>query len=428
MIPKNVILIWLGTNASIPTGWVRETLLDGKFPKGTPIGGSPNTLGGSDTHTHTSPTHVHTMNNHQHSGQTSRDGDYETEGGGYNGARDAHIHDWTSSVLSGGALSSGITYQAGSSLPPYYSAIFIKPSAGFQPFKDLIAILMRNSTIPQGFHVCDGLSSTPDLRQKFLRGAAAGADAGATGGSLNHTHDVTHTHPNAVHSHSGQTGYDSDQGSTNRKDGQSGGGSACDRHTHGFSLYDFSEAATQYSGSAGSAETVEPAHRKLHAVRNISGANLQVQPGMIGLWLGNESDIPPGWFLCNGQNGTLDLRDKFTKIALDNTELAQLGGSHTHGHALSNDHGHSATVSHTHQGGTDYFPQTGTTTANNNGISKGHSHQINTPHGGSCSSNTSSWVNAQIQADPSNNEPAYLTVSFIEFRYFAQAALAVLMT
>ena len=44
------------------------------------------------------------------------------------------------------------------------------------------------ANIPSGWVLCDGTNSTPDLRDKFVRGAAAGADPGATGGTTEHYH------------------------------------------------------------------------------------------------------------------------------------------------------------------------------------------------------------------------------------------------
>ena len=62
------------------------------------------------------------------------------------------------------------------------------------------------ANIPSGFVLCDGANGTPDLRSKFVKGAAAGADPGATGGSATHSHadHASHTHtytqvPNHVH-------------------------------------------------------------------------------------------------------------------------------------------------------------------------------------------------------------------------------------
>jgi hypothetical protein len=42
--------------------------------------------------------------------------------------------------------------------------------------------------IPSGWTLCDGTVGTPDLRDRFLKGAAAGIDPGATGGAATHTH------------------------------------------------------------------------------------------------------------------------------------------------------------------------------------------------------------------------------------------------
>jgi hypothetical protein len=37
--------------------------------------------------------------------------------------------------------------------------------------------------------------------------------------------------------------------------------------------------------------------------------------GMIMIWSGSVASIPAGWYFCNGQNGTPDLRDKFVICA-----------------------------------------------------------------------------------------------------------------
>jgi hypothetical protein len=45
------------------------------------------------------------------------------------------------------------------------------------------------ANIPSGWVLCDGQNGTPDLRSVFVKGAAAGQNPGATGGSATHTHD-----------------------------------------------------------------------------------------------------------------------------------------------------------------------------------------------------------------------------------------------
>jgi hypothetical protein len=42
--------------------------------------------------------------------------------------------------------------------------------------------------IPAGYLLCDGTSGTPDLRDKFLKGAPSGDNPGVTGGAPTHNH------------------------------------------------------------------------------------------------------------------------------------------------------------------------------------------------------------------------------------------------
>ncbi len=46
------------------------------------------------------------------------------------------------------------------------------------------------ASIPKGWALCDGTNGTPDLRDKFVQGAAAGMQPGATGGISDHTHNL----------------------------------------------------------------------------------------------------------------------------------------------------------------------------------------------------------------------------------------------
>ena len=63
--------------------------------------------------------------------------------------------------------------------------------------------------------------------------------------------------------------------------------------------------------------------------------------GVICMWGGLLANIPAGWQLCNGTNGTPDLRDRFIKGATSNPGAT--GGSVNHTHAA-----HTGVVNHTH--------------------------------------------------------------------------------
>ena len=43
----------------------------------------------------------------------------------------------------------------------------------------------------------------------------------------------------------------------------------------------------------------------------IGGVSAVLPKGIIVMWSGSQASIPSGWALCNGQNGTPDLRDRF---------------------------------------------------------------------------------------------------------------------
>lgn len=71
--------------------------------------------------------------------------------------------------------------------------------------------------------------------------------------------------------------------------------------------------------------------------------------GMIMLWSGSIASIPSGWALCNGSNGTPDLRDRFVVGAGSTYAVAATGGS---ANATLVSHTHTATSSVTDPGHT----------------------------------------------------------------------------
>ena len=52
-----------------------------------------------------------------------------------------------------------------------------------------------------------------------------------------------------------------------------------------------------------------------------------VPSGFIGMWSGNT--VPTGWYLCNGQNGTPDLRDRFIVSTGSSYSIGDKGGVNT---------------------------------------------------------------------------------------------------
>lgn len=88
----------------------------------------------------------------------------------------------------------------------------------------------------------------------------------------------------------------------------------------------------------------------------LSGQTSLVPAGVILLWSGSIASIPSGWNLCDGTNGTPDLRNRFVVAAGDTYAVGATGGadsvtlteaqmpSHTHSASTSTAGAHSHTV------------------------------------------------------------------------------------
>jgi len=95
---------------------------------------------------------------------------------------------------------------------------------------------------------------------------------------------------------------------------------------------------------------------------------LQDLQGMIVLWSGSIVNIPSGWLLCDGNNGTPDLTDNFVIGAGDtyNPDASGGGVNHTHtftggGHSHNISSGKFAQDGDKLRGETDSEPAVGTT-------------------------------------------------------------------
>jgi hypothetical protein len=410
-IPANVIAIWSGINGAIPNGWERETSFDSKHPKASGVE-APNETGGSNTHIHSSTSHTHTMSSHSHnvvlasfSGPASASNRSDTMADNH-----GHVSGAIAGASGGSLQGAAPTWSEVNQEPSYYDMIFIKPSGGPVPIPDDVILLWNAVDPPTGWNHCDGDNSTPDLKNKYLKGAATAQNAGTTGGALTHQHTITHGHTANTHTHSGASGLRDNAGNRGTDSAVSG---ATQTHTHTVSLAAQTANVSNYvNTTAGNSDTVEPAYKKVAAIQNTSGGTKAPEKGMIGLWLGTVATIPAGWFLCDGTKGTPNLTDKFIKIINATGEIGDTGGSNTHSHSNVS-HTHTATGTHTHTG------STGGPSATINGDSGGdgyatnsHTHTLD-----SVSSTTATFANGNVDSDSVSNQPAYRTAAFIQFQF-----------
>lgn len=430
-----LILPYNGNHATIPSNWSRVTGLDAKVLKAAGAE-AVGTSGGSDTHVHASSAHTHAKTDaHYHAVSYQASGACASYGGSPNQdpiAQCNHNHSAsniggnstfvrnsvTYNQTTGGAASNTIAYPstALNNLPPFHEVIFVKASAG-ATLQQHHVIFSNINEIPVGWQIPDGTNGTPDIRNRYLRGAGTAANAGTQGGSLTHTHNLSHSH-STTHYHEGVTGGDDNH--PTRTNGGGGGGNKTGSHDHYVILYSATVSTDTYSGSVTSG-TVEPEYYKLLALYNMGNGPLK--KGMIGMWEDSSGSIPAGLLLCDGRawtdglHTTPDLRNKYIKIANDGTEIGATGGSNTHAHAASNSHTHVQAGAHSHTGG---MGAEGGGTASGGSTSPG-SHT----HGFASIGNNSTgmtWGAATMAGESVSNQPAYKTIYYVQIEKVGTAA------
>lgn len=352
LIAAGITTAWPSTAATIPSGWSRVASLDGVYPKGTAAGVDPGVTGGATTHTHTETGHTHTETAHTHVlGTSSAASPSAVDGasGTPNMTDASHTHTITTPSGSGSATSSSTTatWLSGSNEPAFGTVVWVESDGTPTGFPSGSWALWDDAgALPTGW------TNPAAMQNVFPKGAAAAADAGTTGGGA-HAHTANaHTHTFDNHTHSGGTSGAAATGST-QVDGI-GPTVALTAHTHTYSLSAGATQSGSATSSASGSTSYEPTWTKLAVVQNDTGGQ-DIQVRHIGLWLGLLSAIPENWLLCDGSNGTIDMRGQFLKGANGVAEIGDVGGSaghlHTSGtHTHASNHTHSAPLAPTAAG------------------------------------------------------------------------------
>lgn len=413
-VAANVICLWTGTNASIPSGWSRETSLDAKYPKGTAAATNPGTTGGALTHTHTTSSHAHTAA-HTHTipdagavtGSTARDT-------GTTNPPLTHAHTGNPATNNPATSLAGATpsTDAINHEPPFVTVIFIK-SDGTPTGLPNGAVALWNEAAggPSGWAL---KTASPDMRGRFLKGAAASGDGGSTGGGATHTGHTIASHDHGTNfSHDHGAAVTSSQNSTAATTGSISGanaGTATQTHTHSLTPgTQATDAITGNTDSVGSGAN-EPPYYEAAYLANTSGGN-SIPDKIICLWIGTLASIPTNWVLCDGANGTPDLRGQYVRGATTIAGLGGTGGSLTHTHTATG-HTH-AVASHTHPITVGQGAGENRTAGATNAPTTAHTHATWTTSGAASFTSGSGTPTVDNQTD---TQPPFSTVAFIQWQ------------
>ena len=349
-IASGVICLWTGTNASIPSGWSRVTALDDKYVKGSAAAVNPGGTGGALTHSHTTTGHVHTAN-HTHtvpnspvgSGSTNRDTGTVRPIEAHTHVSNADTANPATSLSSASPSTDSVSHE-----PAYFTVIYIQSDGTPSGFPvDAVVLWNASAGSPTGWNLADGGGGRPDMRNRFIKGAAAAGNGGGTGGTDTHSHTVaSHDHgTNFSHNHPNVT---SSQTASSLPGGSISGANvstATGTHTHALDIGNqATDAITGNTDPTGS-DDHKPAYTVEAFIQNNSG-DQDLHIGLIALWIGTLASIPAPWVLCDGGSGTPDLRGQFVRGANTLGDIGSTGGNVSHGHTATG-HTH-AVASHNH--------------------------------------------------------------------------------
>lgn len=341
-IPVQLILAWPGTAASIPAGWIRVTDYDAVYPRGTSGTGAPSATGGGPSHSHTTPSHTHSVASHQHVMPTATETSNTStttdrfNGAAYSTVNQSHSHTLPlasgySAVVNTASAAPGTDTQTNS--PPTLEVVWIR--------SDGSAVQYPVGALGWSAESVSGWTADSASNGRFLRGAAAAGNGGSSYGGATHGHAITnHSHTGTLHDHPNfTTGLSGPAASTEANAGSSSP-RWLPRHTHpGNVVGNTGGTIPTVSGGNVAIATMEPLHRRLRVLRNTGGG---AQTRIIGLYNGTVAALNPILTLCNGSNGTPDMRTWFCRD-IGTGSVNSTGGAATHTHTTpSHNHGVSA--------------------------------------------------------------------------------------
>jgi len=188
-------------------------------------------------------------------------------------------------------------------------------------------IMYTGSDTPDGFTKIDGLH--------FVRVSPdTSVNKTATVNKLTgHTHPIpaSSTDGAHVHSTSGST-----SASASKEVYEFNGVTISATHLHSTSSNNTSQNGghSHPAMTSSAVGTLRPPFMRLNFIKNTSGG-MKIAPIGSIVMMGRDAvaAMPNGWAICDGQNGTVDLRERFVYGTQNNEDLLGTGGAKTHTHA-----------------------------------------------------------------------------------------------
>lgn len=113
------------------------------------------------------------------------------------------------------------------------------------------------------------------------------------------------------------------------------------------------DSTTKYSDMQSKVDNMNSKVTAMNVKVDNAVANaISVPVGAIVIWSGSVNNIPAYWHLCDGTNGTIDLRDKFVLGAGNSYSVGATGGEATHTLTIEEIPSHSHSISYGRHGGT----------------------------------------------------------------------------